>query len=249
MVTAAQPIIESSSAVVATTRSVLIRWRRTPGLIEESLTVIEQERAAAFRRGPDAADFVAAHLLAREVAAGVLGVPAPAVQLTAHCPECGSARHGRPGIAGEPGAGISLSHAPGVVAAASGAGRVGIDVEVACGRLEVAELADVALAPGERALVPAAGFGSAFLSLWVRKEALVKVGATDLGSLSAVDLSGAGADGARWRGWALSGWAGDLPGAPGVVVALASRRAVRWNAGAGAESVSAAAELAGDRAP
>ena len=212
--------------------------------------MIEQERAAAFRCGTDADDFVAAHLLAREVAAGVLGVPACTVQLTASCPECGSARHGMPGIAGEPAAGVSLSHAPGVVAAASGAGRVGIDVEAPSGRLEVAELADAVLAPGERALVHAAsGFGRAFLSLWVRKEALVKVGAADLGSLSAVDLSGAGADGARWRGWALSGWSGDLPGAPGVVAALASRRAVRWNAGAGAESVFAAAELPGDRAP
>ena len=236
-------------AVVATTTSVLARWRRAPGLIREAVTEIELGRAAAFRRSADIDDFLAAHLLARDVGAGVLQVPAHTVQLAAACPECGSDRHGAPSIVGRPRVSLSLSHASGVVAAAAGPGPLGIDVEASARRLDVTGLADTVLAPAERMLLAAAADPErAFLSLWVRKEALVKAGAADLGSLTTVDLSDAG-EGARWRSWTLSGWAGDLPRVPGVVAALAARGAARWTIRADGGSAIAAAELPGDRAP
>src|SRR5690606_37840893 len=87
------------------------------------------------------------------------------------------AARGRPGRAGG-GLLTSLSHADGLVATAvSAAGPVGIDIEPASRARDMDELAARVCHPRELAALsalPGPGRGRALLSLWVRKEALLK---------------------------------------------------------------------------
>ena len=140
------------------------------------LTDTERARAARLRRVPDRDDFVAAHALVRLCAARALGVPAAGLTLTQRCETCDGA-HGRPEIAGVH---VSLAHSRGVVAAAAASEPVGIDVE---GPGDVAVI-DLVLSEAERRIVAAAADPArAFLELWVRKEALVKLGVATLDTL------------------------------------------------------------------
>lgn len=109
--------------------------------------------------------------LLRDVVAAHSGADADAVLVTRSCPRCGSSEHGRP-VATLPGARapwVSLSRSDGVlVAAASDAGPVGVDVE----RVEAARLAAVSpvlLHPDEHAATP-----TQVAVTWVRKESLLK---------------------------------------------------------------------------
>jgi 4'-phosphopantetheinyl transferase len=177
---------DQSLAVVVSTEEVLNHPAARPHL----LTPVEQHRAAAFRFDRDRDDFVAAHLLVRLCAGRLLGVPADALSLVQHCADCGSREHGRPSLAGLPDVHISLSHTQGVVAAAVGRQRVGVDVERAT-------VFDTALGAAERVLSDAelrmmravARPDRYFLRQWVRKESLVKIGETRLGDMAQADLS------------------------------------------------------------
>jgi 4'-phosphopantetheinyl transferase len=177
------------------------------------LTVTERERAMAFRRPSDTETFVAAHVLVRVCAARALGTTPDRLTLVQRCDECGGP-HGRPSIQEAPDLAVSLSHTGGHVAACAGRGPLGIDVEVLSGRLDDGLMRRV-MAPGEVALIEAAADPSlAFLLLWVRKEALIKVGEATLDTLHEIDLS---ADMSRWRDLYLTSWA--ERGVVGAVVA------------------------------
>lgn len=151
------------------------------------LTDSERARAAAFRRTVDRLSFTAAHVLVRICAARVLGVAPGLLTVRQRCATCGRP-HGRPTLEGYPGVQLSLSHTAGVVAAAAGRHAVGVDVECADrdaprdlgGVLAEREVAAIRTAPAPR---------QALLRLWVRKEAMVKLGVASLDTLSAVDLS------------------------------------------------------------
>ncbi|MGV9774275.1 4'-phosphopantetheinyl transferase family protein [Streptosporangium sp. NPDC003464] len=148
-------------------------------------TEIERERAATFLRESDRRDFVAAHLLVRQCAAKVVGVPEDRLTLLQHCDRCGPG-HGKPYFPEVPELGVSLSHSHGYVCAAVGPGRVGVDAErVPAGPMDKALVAHV-LAPAERALVRDS---EELIRLWVRKEALIKRGELTLDDLSTADLS------------------------------------------------------------
>ena len=113
----------------------------------------------------------AAHALVRELAALVAGVAVGRVHLTHRCPQCRSDRHGVPLVLADPTpVAVSLSRAPGMVAAvASADGAVGIDIE----RADAAGFtgfADVAVHPDEK---PPADAAQA-TRLRVRKEAVLK---------------------------------------------------------------------------
>jgi 4'-phosphopantetheinyl transferase len=98
-------------------------------------------------------------------------------------------------MAGFPGLHVSLAHRPGAVVAAAGWTPVGVDVEVPDARRGARAAVPDVLTPAEIAEVGAARDPSAaFLRLWVRKECLVKLGATTLDSLRDVDLAGATGD-------------------------------------------------------
>lgn len=194
-------------ANVERTVDVLRRWTGVPS----PLTSVERARTHRFRVAADADDFVAAHLLAREVVALVAPDPIDAcdVRIESRCSVCAGDDHGQPTVRGHS-LGVSLSHTRGVVAAAAGSGRVGIDVERTGGGTDVV-LASALTSAEATAVWASADPGDAFCWLWVRKEALVKVGAATLDSVGELDLSGLErmnhhrvATG-RWGAWTLSG--------------------------------------------
>jgi 4'-phosphopantetheinyl transferase len=166
------------------------------------LAAYERERVSAFRRPGDAEDFLAAHVLVRQVAARWLGTSAP-LTLRQSCPRC-DRPHGQPSIVEDPGVAVSLSHTRGYVAAAAGAGPLGVDVEHPRSASE--DLVESVLTPAEVRLVRgSAEPPAAFLDLWVRKEALIKAGRATLDKLASVDLA---ADRDGWDGLTLTGWRG-----------------------------------------
>ncbi|MEU0130877.1 MULTISPECIES: 4'-phosphopantetheinyl transferase superfamily protein [unclassified Streptomyces] len=167
------------------------------------LAPYEQERAARLPAGPRRDDFVAAHVLVRLCAARFTGAPAATLVLGQICDDCGAEDHGRPFLRGRPDVGVSLSHARGAVAAAAGPGPVGVDVEDASGAVFDPRVAARVLAPAELAVVRAdPDPAAAFLRLWVRKEALVKVGVATLGGLRELDLM----DPDPLSGWRFLDW-------------------------------------------
>ncbi|MFF4338393.1 4'-phosphopantetheinyl transferase family protein [Kitasatospora sp. NPDC001540] len=173
-------------AVLATTAEVLAR----PDADERLLTAFERERLRRFRRPADREDYLAAHLLVRYCAAAQLGTEPAALAFGQRCSGCGAAGHGRPHLTDRPGTHLSLSHTSGVIAAAAAPVPVGVDVEHLGPRsTDPASLGHV-LTPAEAALVrghpdPTA----AFLRLWVRKEAMIKLGRATLDTLTSLDLS------------------------------------------------------------
>ncbi|KQX56288.1 MULTISPECIES: 4'-phosphopantetheinyl transferase superfamily protein [unclassified Streptomyces] len=165
--------VSSVLAVVATTAEVLAR----PELHEGLLAPWERRRLAGIRVPERRDDVVAARLLVRLCAARFTGLPPDGTDLAQLCPGCGRYGHGRPYLRDRPGAGVSLSHADGLVAAAVGPGAVGIDVEPAArrpGPLRVLRrlLPEAELTEASRQADP----GPALLRLWVRGEALLKAG-------------------------------------------------------------------------
>jgi 4'-phosphopantetheinyl transferase len=197
---------------------VILGWASPASPLElAALTAAEQGRVAALRRSADRDGYVAAHLLVRQCVARLAGIDLAAVQLIQRCPSCGGRDHGRPSVRDRNDLYVSLSHSHGVVAAAAGWVPVGVDVELARDRAVEENLIRHALAPGEQVLVKASNDPSeAFLRQWMRKEALIKVGMTTLGTMSKIDLSSLPLDirrpalcQSRFRGWHFLDWAGD----------------------------------------
>jgi len=144
------------------------------------LSAAERERLSALLTPASRAGFGAAHALLRVVLAGGFGCAPGEVIVQARCATCGGP-HGRPVVrrpgAREPGPHVSLAHTRGLVlVAVTGAGEVGVDVEVV-DRAALAQVDGVALAPQERrAIANLAGdeAAGARATTWVRKEALLK---------------------------------------------------------------------------
>lgn len=152
------------------------------------LTAAEWRRVAALRHPADREAYVAAHLLARWCAAALTRRPIDSLDMEQRCPGCGSREHGKPGLRGLPGVHVSLSRTRQAVAAAAGWDAVAVDVEAGSGDFLAAM--PVALSAAERKQVLAApDRRGAFLRHWVRKECLVKIGATTLDALGEVDLA------------------------------------------------------------
>jgi 4'-phosphopantetheinyl transferase len=154
----------------------------------------------------DRRDFIAAHLLARQVVAELLGVELTAVSVRQSCAVCGVVGHGAPQVTVPNHRPVftSWSHTAGRAGAIAAFHPVGLDLERADARPDVRMADGVALSAGEAALVEAAASpGVAFLHWWTRKEALVKVGAVELDDFATTDLS---AHPDRWGTWTLSSW-------------------------------------------
>ena len=110
---------------------VLVGWSRpdAPPTTDRLLTATELDRAARFRRPDDARRYRSAHVLARLVVAALSGSTAGEVVIQQTCRWCGGA-HGRPSVQSPAGVFVSWSHAADrVLAAATTAGPVGVDVE------------------------------------------------------------------------------------------------------------------------
>lgn len=174
-----------------------------------ALTAAERGRAAAFHDPADAADFVAAHLLARTAVARLTG--AASVELEQRCETCGG-EHGKPSVAGHPEVEVSWSHTRGHVAAVADHAAVGIDLETRARRHAVARLLRrTATAPEAAEITTSDHPEAAYLRMWVAKEALVKVGALTLADFGRTDVRAG-----RYAGFALS-----VTVTPEVVVGLA----------------------------
>lgn len=195
-----------------------------PLLDEVGLAPYERARAGRLPAGPRRADYVAAHILVRLCAAQVTGAPPDTLTLGQTCGDCAGEDHGRPYLRDRPGIGVSLSHTAGTVAVAAGPGPVGVDVEDASAAVFDPRLAARVLAPAELATVHAdPNPARAFLRLWVRKEALVKVGVTTLGRLRELDLT----DPRAVPGWRFL----DRSSADGRLLAAAVSRATPADSG------------------
>jgi 4'-phosphopantetheinyl transferase len=170
---------------------------------DDVLTDDERHRRMSFVHESDRRDFVAGHTLARDIVAATLARDPRLVQIEQTCEFCGRA-HGRPSIAGEPALGLSISHASGIVAVATGNGAVGIDVELTTSMpLDEQVVVDVMADAEQRLILRSSDPQLAFLRQWVRKEAVVKAGLATIDSLRLLDLAQLG-----------------LPDAPGDGVAM-----------------------------
>lgn len=157
-------------------------WVRTADVVpahDALLASTDLERRARLALEADRRRLTAAAAVARSVLGARAGTAPAALRIDRTCPRCG-APHGRPVLPDVPDLHFSVAHAGdwAVVAVLRGA-PVGVDVEES-GRVPAAgleQLADVALAPEERAelwRLPQAARPSAFITYWVRKEAVVK---------------------------------------------------------------------------
>ncbi len=184
-------------------------------LAAAELTEAETARWRRLRFEVDRDAYRAAHLLARLCAGELLGIAPSQVRLEQRCPRCGTAGHGRPSIVGQPEVWVSLSHTRGHVAAVAATSECGIDVERIAGSIP----RNAVTAREQAWLDTAADPLLEFTRLWVRKEALVKVGVADEpGRIDVLGPDIAPAPATRIGGFALTDWAGptDVLGRPAV---------------------------------
>jgi 4'-phosphopantetheinyl transferase len=143
------------------------------------LDATERDRFNRLRRVEDRRGFLTSRVLLKSMVGRLAGIPPALIRLSYVCPSC-DRPHGRPVVV-EPQAAVpwqvSLSHTEDqVMVAATDAGPVGVDVEVAAAT-GFDGFDEVALTPAERTEVercaPAAQ-ARARAVYWVRKEAVLK---------------------------------------------------------------------------
>lgn len=140
---------------------------------------IEQQRAASFLRASDRDRFILGAIMAKAMIARATGVAFDDIRLDRTCRHCGLP-HGRPALlAPDVDLDFSVTHSGEVVAVAlSVTGRVGIDVEHVNRRQPSEDAMSLVLADQEQlafSQVVAKNRPHAFLRVWTRKEALVKL--------------------------------------------------------------------------
>ena len=184
------------------------------------LTATELTRRDRLRRAEDRTAYVAAHVLVRLCAAGLLGVPVEEVRIVQTCPRCGTGPgHGVPSVIGHPDVGVSLSHGARHVAAVAAWGPCGIDVETMDDDRVVLDV----LSDRERTWLAAQPEpGRAFRRLWVRKESLIKSGAAALDDAAYLDVLAETTTGALKGDQAYGEWS--APDAVGAWVVLGTGR-------------------------
>jgi 4'-phosphopantetheinyl transferase len=174
----------------------------------------ERTRLAAFRIPADAARYLAAHALVRLVLASRLGTDPAALVFDRTC-RCGQ-QHGKPRLAG-PGTHpeFSLTHSGDLVGLAVADGPVGLDVEHHRSLSDIAGMTEHVSSPTELARSRPTST-AAFLEVWTRKEALLKVTGEGLSRpMTSITLSPPGSPPA------VEEWAGaDAPSSPVWLVDL-----------------------------
>ena len=167
------------------------------------LTAAEVARHDRLVMPADQQAYAAAHVLARECAASLLGTTRDGVVVQQRCVRCGSAEHGAPYVAGSS-LQVSLSHARGYVAAVAATRACGIDVEA------ISRGPDRALSEREAVWVGEQEDAAyAFTRLWVRKEALVKAGHGTMAAAHDLDVLDVGSPADRVGGLGLVEWSGE----------------------------------------
>lgn len=150
----------------------VVWWTRTGDVRPWHLQLLddrERQRLAALRRPDDRARFTLGAVLLRLMVGHHLDQPPAAVLVDRTCAECGRP-HGRPRVGGDQ-LFASVSHSgERVVAALTGSGPVGVDVERVVD-LDIAALLDTVLSVEERGAVRSR---RDFFRTWTRKEAVLK---------------------------------------------------------------------------
>lgn len=145
-------------------------WKEHAASAEVLLDISEQARAARFRFADDRATYVLAHGFWRVALAVTLGIDASSVS-----PKITS--HGKPELP-DTGFATSLSHSGQWIATAIGrAVTLGVDIELSPPRMRMTDLMATICSPAELIELenrPAAARELGLLSLWTRKEALLK---------------------------------------------------------------------------
>lgn len=134
-----------------------------------TLSPADETRLRRLVKKQDRDDFTAARVVALLLVGSLHNAPATDYEIHQFCEVCGG-RHGRPTIPNPSNYDVSWSHDQGVVAAAVGPGRIGIDVLVSATQARAHDY-DSTIAP-----IPS-------LETITRIEALVKVGAGKLDDL------------------------------------------------------------------
>ncbi|MFH7600480.1 4'-phosphopantetheinyl transferase superfamily protein [Streptomyces racemochromogenes] len=154
----------------------LPRPERHLGLLDEA----ERARCSGFVHERDLSLFVTGRVLARSALGSLTGLAPDAVRLRTRCAGCGGA-HGKPQVIGEAaGWELSISHSGDLVAVAMADGHpLGVDVEQFLTPEEPGIPVEYALVltPEEQAAVeslPVEERAGACLTLWTRKEAVLK---------------------------------------------------------------------------
>jgi 4'-phosphopantetheinyl transferase len=185
------------------------------------LSPAERRRAAAFRFDVHRMRFIEAHAFLRAIVARYLGVDPAAVSLSQRCPYC-NREHGRP-ILVTPGGdhdkrlSLSLAHSSELAGVAVSRSRaVGVDVEHLATARASGEIAGLALTRRERRALENAAPAArrlCFLTLWTRKEAILKASPPELQSLERIDtgehvppVTGGAARLQRIDGWDVASW-------------------------------------------
>ncbi|MEO9323377.1 4'-phosphopantetheinyl transferase superfamily protein [Nocardioides sp. C4-1] len=187
---------------------VVVRFADVGAAVPTSgLSTTELARHDALVDAADRAAYAAAHLLLRDVVGELVGVAAHEVALEQRCPTCGGP-HGRPRVVGHPGVHATLSHTRGAVAAVASSAPCGVDVErVRPGLTAPPDVLTDAEAVwlGAR---PASTSAADLARLWVRKEALVKAGVTDLDGVGSLDVLADDGPATLAHGFELVTWEG-----------------------------------------
>lgn len=135
----------------------------------------EEARLARLRRPEDARRLRAAQVGMRLVLARYLGIAPAALRIARACRHCGDARHGKPHLV-DADLRFNLSHAEDLALLAVARREVGVDVEHVAKAKDVDLVARSFFTPEEQARVlAAADKARAFLDVWTRKEALLKL--------------------------------------------------------------------------
>jgi 4'-phosphopantetheinyl transferase len=159
-------------------RDVHVWWARQadPERWLDLLDANERSRLTALRREEDRARFVTACALLRTAVAAYRDVEPRAVVVQRTCRRC-ARPHGKPHVAGTDGLEVSLAHSGEVVAVAVARGAcVGLDVEELALRVHDLPLRYVLTEreSGWYQLLPEHERTAAFVTLWTRKEAVLK---------------------------------------------------------------------------
>jgi 4'-phosphopantetheinyl transferase len=172
---------------------VFVWWAHTDDLTDAHLELLdhrERERWARYQRQADRDRFALGSAIVRSLVADLDGTVPSHVVLDRTCPTCG-AQHGpvtTPGRTWRCSVSHSGSFAVAAAVASSGATHLGVDLETGCPPDWRALLPDV-LAPEE----VAPEHEQAFVTLWVRKEAVLKATREGLSRpMSSVSISVSG---------------------------------------------------------
>ena len=161
---------------------------RYQGLLDEA----EKERAERFMVVHAKDTFIVSRAAQRLVLAHYLGRPPAEIKIARDCKYCG-ADHGRPYLPGTA-LDFNVSHAKGwLLIAVVSKGKVGVDIEAISDRA-ADDLPDRVFSPAEQyqfLLVDRPHRAAHFMTIWTRKEAVVKLTGHGLAApFSALDVTG-----------------------------------------------------------